>query len=405
MRPRILFVTTRVPHPRIGGFNLRVRGTIESLQKHYDVHLVCLTPNPPDPTLLEQLTTETAETHAIRYSRFRSATRAISRFAGKVPLLTLIYTDGGVSKWIEQNASSYDLMWCHLIRSAEFARKFPGPKILDMADAIGHHYSSAAPTGSFLWRKIRQIEAKKTTQYELDACRRFDRVYVHTDQDRSSLLEHDSNLANKVTISPMGIPDEFFKLTPATDPPQPDTANKVVFLGKMNYEPNIDAVEFFANDVLPLIQKQHENATFQIVGAYPTSRVLRLEKLPGVEVTGFVDKPAEYLASATVVVAPIRAGGGIQNKVIQAMALRKPVVTTSLGANGVGAAPGIDYLVADTPPQLATAVGKIFNDTDLAESIGQNGYEFVRTRFSWGEIGDAIHRDIKRLLARSTTPK
>jgi glycosyltransferase involved in cell wall biosynthesis len=401
MRPKILYITSRVPDPEIGGFNLRVRGTIRALQKHYDVHLVCLSPQDVDPATIENLEAETAETRVIRYSRIRSATRALLRFGSNVPLLTQIYNDGSASKWINQNAASYDLIWCHLVRTAEFASNFEGPKILDMADAIGRHYSSAAPTGSRLWRKLRQIEANKTTRYELDACRRFDQTYVHTESDRASLIEHDSDIENRIAISPMGIPEEFFASPSLGDTQEPQETKKIVFLGKMNYEPNVDAVEYFANEVFPIIQKKHHDAVFQIVGAYPTPRITRLGKLNGVEVTGFVDSPAEYLSSATAVVAPIRSGGGIQNKVIQAMAASKPVVTTSLGATGVGAASGSDYLVADSADETAECVSRILGDPSLANALGKSGHEFVRSRFSWADIDDTIHRDVERLLGQS----
>jgi polysaccharide biosynthesis protein PslH len=400
MRPKILFITSRVPDPEIGGFNLRVRGTIRELQKHYDVHLVCLSPRDVDPASTENLTAETSETRVIRYSRIRSVTRAFLRIGSKVPLLTQIYNEGSASKWIKQNAGSYDLMWCHLIRTAEFASYFEGPKILDMADSIGHHYASAAPTGSQFWRKLRQIEANKTTQYEVDACRLFDQTYVHTERDRASLLENDPSIENRIAISPMGIPKEFSVSPDPAAVQESHSTKKIVFLGKMNYEPNVDAVEFFANDVFPIIQRKYPDAVFQIVGAYPTSRVTRLEKLPGVEVTGFVDSPADFLSFASAVVAPIRSGGGIQNKVIQAMALSKPVVTTSLGAIGVSAESGSDYLVADSADEIAECVSRIFGDINLANALGKNAQEFVRTRFSWADIGDAIHSDVERLLSQ-----
>jgi len=270
-----------------------------------------------------------------------------------------------------------------------------------MADAIGHHYSSAAPTGSRFWRKLRQIEANKTTRYELKSCRLFDQTYVHTASDRASLVEQDSAIENRIAISPMGIPEEFFLSTNYAIAQESQSPRKIVFLGKMNYEPNVDAVEYFANDVFPIIRRNHGDVIFQIVGAYPTSRVVRLNKLKGVEVTGFVDSPAEFLSSATAVVAPIRSGGGIQNKVIQAMALSKPVVTTSLGANGVGAVPGSDFLVADSPDETAEAVSKILIDDNFASAIGKNGHEFVRSRFSWSDIGDAIRGDVERLLGQA----
>lgn len=400
MRPKILYITSRVPDSEIGGFNLRVRGTIRALQKHFDVHLVCLSPREVAPASIQVLSTETTETRVIRYSRIRSAFRSLIRFGSKIPILTQIYNDEAVSKWIKENADSYDLMWCHLIRSAEFARNFEGPKILDMADAIGHHYSSAAPTGSLLWRKLRQIEANKTTQYELDACRLFDQTYVHTESDRTFLIELDASIENRIAISRMGIPSELFH-SPSPDPEQKaETIRRIVFLGKMNYEPNVDAVEYFANTVLPVIHRKYPEVIFQIVGAYPTSRVTRLEKLSGVEVTGFVDSPADFLTSAAVVVAPIRSGGGIQNKVIHAMALRKPVVTTSLGAAGVGAVSGSDYLVADSANETAECVSRILDDPSLANSLGNSGHDFVRSRFSWSDIGDAIRSDVERLLAR-----
>jgi len=325
--------------------------------------------------------------------------RSAIHFTGRVPLLTQIYNDPSIAKWIKQNGSSYDLLWCHLIRTAEFAHNFEGPTILDMADSIGHHYTSAQSSNSLLWRTIRSIEGRKTIQYEISAAHRFNRIYVHTNRDLQALSKLDPTVKDTIKISPMGIQDEYFDNRTAIRSKETNSPRKIAFLGKMNYEPNIDAVQHFVDDIFPLIRASVPDANFQIVGAYPTSKVLKLGAKPGVEVTGFVESAAHVLGNADVVVAPMRIGGGIQNKVIQAMALCKPVVTTTLAADGVGGTQGSDYLVADSPEAFAKAVIKLLSDKPLGESLGQSGRRFVMERFSWEQIGTAITDDVNKLLA------
>ena len=174
--------------------------------------------------------------------------------------------------------------------------------------------------------------------------------------------------------------------------------NWIVFLGKMNYYPNEDSVVYFARQVFPLLRSKLKNVKFIIVGAYPTRRVQALSKIPGVEVTGFVDDPYEYLGRAKVVVAPIRLGAGIQNKILEAMALRKPVVTTSKGARGIaGGADGKHFVVADDPEKMAEKILELLNDPERRREIGQNARALIEERYTWDVIGAELLAEIEKV--------
>jgi len=156
----------------------------------------------------------------------------------------------------------------------------------------------------------------------------------------------------------------------------------VVFIGQMDYRPNVDAVEYFATDLLPRIHKTHAQLKFVIVGRDPTRRVRRLGRLPGVIVTGSVPEVASYLAGSAAVVAPFRISHGIQNKMLEALAFGKPIVSTPGPAKAIGAIDGETMLIAETADDFVKALLALFEDPQLYQRLC-NGADFVRKNFYW----------------------
>ena len=175
----------------------------------------------------------------------------------------------------------------------------------------------------------------------------------------------------------------------------------IVYLGKMNYLPNEDAVAYFAREVFPLVQAQiGSQARFVIVGAQPSRRVQELAELPGVTVTGFVDDPNEYLSKARVVVAPLRIGAGIQNKVLESMALGKAVAASSLAASAIeGVAHGGHLLIADDPHDMASAVVSLWDSKALREELGHQARELIRSRYTWSKVGIQLRARIADIFS------
>ncbi|MEQ1863893.1 MAG: glycosyltransferase, partial [Micropepsaceae bacterium] len=164
--------------------------------------------------------------------------------------------------------------------------------------------------------------------------------------------------------------------------PAPRTRKTIVFVGMMDYWPNVDAVSWFAKEILPLVRMRHGDVIFQIVGARPTAAVTALGALKGVEVTGSVPDVRPYVAAASVVVAPLRIARGIQNKVLEGMAMARPVVTTPGALEGINAVHGRDLLVGETPGELAGAVLSVLEGRAMA-GLGAAARAFVVANHEW----------------------
>jgi len=228
----------------------------------------------------------------------------------------------------------------------------------------------------FSRRLYNSVNWPKVRREELSAWRRSDGVTFTsaTDEARARALVHSLRSA----VVPNSVDVKFFSPR-ATDPP-PD-GRTVMFFGAINYFPNIDGVSFFAREVWPLLAASHPRARLQIVGQYPTPEILALRG-PRVEVAGAVDD-LRHLSRAAVVIVPLRMGGGTRFKILEAMAMAKPVVSTAVGAEGIEVAPGRNILLADSPADFAGAVGRVLDDAGLAARMGREGRELVEGRYSW----------------------
>jgi len=174
----------------------------------------------------------------------------------------------------------------------------------------------------------------------------------------------------------------------------------VVFVGSMDFHPNIDAATYFAREVWPKIHAQAPGSQFVIVGSRPVAEVRELGKLPGVIVTGTVDDVRPYYRSALVAVAPLRIAGGTRLKILEAMAAGVPVVSTRIGAEGLQIKPDQDFLLGDTPDQMASAVSRLHLSPDLRCSLSARGRELVAARYDWAALGECLYNMHCALLAR-----
>jgi glycosyltransferase involved in cell wall biosynthesis len=231
---------------------------------------------------------------------------------------------------------------------------------------------------------------RATVALQRHVCRRLDRILTLSEQDRVALLALDSRLAVGVLPFPIGI--DTAGMEGATR-----EGDHLLFVGAMNRDVNADAVLWLCREILPLVRKQVPAVRLTIVGAAPTDSVRRLAQEPGVAVTGFVDRLEPYYARATVCVSPLRVGGGIISKNLDAMAAGCPVVTTTIGNEGIGATVGVELLTADTPVQFAEAVLVILRSRDVARRLADAARAFVQRRYSVEASLAALDREHRAL--------
>ncbi|MBI3752952.1 MAG: glycosyltransferase [Deltaproteobacteria bacterium] len=250
------------------------------------------------------------------------------------------------------------------------------PRILVAHDELSKPFQRKfALTTGILKRFTTYLYWRAIGSVEHHICRKFDRILVASEQDRKTLLGLNPMLPVTVLPHPIGIDISTIGDTAREE-------NSLLFVGAMHRDVNRDAMRYFCREILPLIRKEIPNVRLTIVGNGPPEDIIRLADSSGIMVTGFVPAIEPYYERAAVFVSPLRIGGGIIIKNLDAMAAGCPVVTTSIGNEGIGAAPCRDLLTADEPAAFAEAVVKLLMNKDERERLARNGQAFVLAHFS-----------------------
>jgi sugar transferase (PEP-CTERM/EpsH1 system associated) len=312
-----------------------------------------------------------------------------------LPLSVAAFRHDGLARWVRQYVAEKrpDLIFAFSSAMAQYAP--PDARlILDFVDA-----------DSEKWRQYGEVQpATRAWFYRMEAQRllKFDRAQAARAQ--ASLFVSDDERRVFDRLSPQtqarhagianGVDTAYFDPSKVTA--RSSEAPTIVFVGVMDYWPNIDAVSWFAGEILPLVRMRHADARFQIVGARPVAGVRALSRMPGVEVTGGVDDVRPYVAAAAVVVAPLRVARGIQNKVLEGMAMARPVVTTTGALEGINAEPGRDLLTGDTAGEIAEAVSRVLEGR-APQGLGDAARAYVLKRHEWS----ANLRRLDELIAQA----
>jgi glycosyltransferase involved in cell wall biosynthesis len=234
------------------------------------------------------------------------------------------------------------------------------------------------------WRKLRREE--------LQTYREADGVYLCSTADEQRLLDQLPMV--RTAVIPNAADVEYYQPRPSD--PRPD-GRTVVYFGLLSTIPNVDGVIHFVREIWPRIAQAHPEARLKIIGGRPP---LSLQQLAGprVELTGFVPDLRPHLAAAAALVVPLRLGGGTRLKIVEGMAMGKPIVSTALGAEGIEATPGRDILIADDPKAFADAVNRLLADPQLAASIGQSARRLAVERYAWSSAAQTLEEFYNRIL-------
>jgi polysaccharide biosynthesis protein PslH len=318
----------------------------------------------------------------------RPAPYAVSKFTHS----TVRTTVGG---WLA--GGRFDVAVCDFLSaSSNFPSRRTTPCILFQHNVESSLWQRMAATESNPVKKLSfAIESAKMTRYERATLGRFQHIIAVSEHDRQQMLKMDP--ACEITVVPTGVDTQKFKVAP------PSSANppRVVFTGSMDWEPNIDAVDYFCAQIWPRIRKEFPDAIFQIVGRNPFAKVRRLAS-DSVQVTGTVPSVEDYLEKASVVVVPLRIGGGTRLKIFEAMAMGKALVSTSIGAEGLDIQSGRDLLLADDAGSLADAVLLLLRDAGIRRKIEQAAVE-TAAQYDWSRVVLRFAEVLRKVTAGIST--
>jgi len=283
-----------------------------------------------------------------------------------------------IARWLSNGG--LDVAVCDFLSaSLNFPIQLAVPVVLFQHNVETILWRRMAHTENAPWNKLPYIiEAWKMASYETLALRRFQHIIAVSEQDRNAMLELFSGCS--ITVVPTGVDTKQYQASPSVSGNPP----VVVFTGSMDWEPNIDAMEYFCRDIWPTVLAALPDARFQIVGRNPHPRVRRLASA-SVEVTGTVASVADYLRLATVVIVPLRVGGGTRLKIFEAMAMAKALVSTSIGAEGLDVADGGNLLIADDAQSFAAAIVQLLRDPRLRQYYEQAAAALA-VRYDWSQI-------------------
>jgi len=293
-----------------------------------------------------------------------------------------------------KNGHRFDMIHVEHLRGVPFALKAKEassdiPVVWDSVDCISLLFRKAAVQSKRrINRLITSLELHRTEDYERWLVGQFDHTLVTSQEDRRAFFDLglEPNSANKISVLPNGVDLDYFDGTNALKR-QEDT---ILMSGKMSYHANVTMVTYFIETIWPKILLEKPDAKLWIVGKDPTPDILALGEKPGITVTGYVKDIRPYLYSATVAVAPVKYGVGIQNKVLEAMACATPVVATRQAISALQTEPNRDLMVSDDPDQFAREVLRLLGDENHRRQVGQAGLAYVQANHKWSAIAERL---------------
>jgi glycosyltransferase involved in cell wall biosynthesis len=397
---RILVIAPDLPFPPVGGGQLRTYHLLKTLAERHEITLAGFVwgrdlPLADFPVRLVGVPWEWPEL----YKQMKSGEglawlRAFDTLSDEAsdPWFVSCYESAAMTAALRRLGSEgFDLVLIEHSMMARFIPALPDrvPKILDLIDVHSHIARRAVEDAPEPEIEGRRREAARTLRFETDAAHRCDLCLAVSEREAAAarkLLGVDG-----IQVIPNGVDTVFF--TPSAD----DTLEGyLLFTGLMNYSPNVEAVQFFCSETLPMIVRRSPHTTFHIVGSNPTEEVYGLGS-GGVVIHGSVPDTRPYFREAETVVVPLLRGGGTRLKILEAAACGKPVVTTSLGVEGLHFRPGDDLLVADNATEFAESVLSLSADEDLRRRLGRNARS-VAVGYDWRIIGDRLGRIVDGLL-------
>jgi glycosyltransferase involved in cell wall biosynthesis len=376
-KKKLLVLTPRFPYPVIGGDKLRVYHLCRVLSRHYSLTLLSLCETPeemcaalPDDGVFDRV-------ERVFLPRWRSYVNTLLALPTRTPLQVAYYRSRAFAAAVSWLLPLHDGVFVHLVRCAEYVRKSDKPRVLEMTDAISLNYSRVKQLrhARGLKSRVFGIEAKRLLDYERMIVDDFDLSVLVSKTDRDYLFPGES--ARKVMVCSNGV-----DLSGLPYVARSMASRLLIFIGDMRTVQNQDMCRFFAEEVLPLLRKR-AGYRFRIVGSIAPVLAERFRAYEGVEVTGRVASVAEAASDGAIGVCPMRIGAGVQNKILEYMALGLPVVTTSLGHEGLGAKSGQDLLIADTPEEFVRRIEGLVFDEAFAAEMAARARTFVEREHGW----------------------
>lgn len=373
---KILATFCRFPYPLDKGDKLRAFYQIKELSKANDIYLFCFSAHSPKQEHIQILQKYCKQIHIEKLSLISQIISLLCSLFKGLPFQVALFSTFRAKQSFKSFFSKVkpDVSYFQFVRMGEFAKIISGKKVLDFQDCLSKNMERRKANAGFLKRIIFSIEAKRLQRYEDTMFNLFDATTIITDTDRQLI---NSEHRNDIQIIENGVGDGFLLYDRKFD-----KEYDVIFSGNMSYSPNVMAARFLVKDIMPLVWEKIPECKVVLVGSSPSKAVVDL-KSDKVFVTGWVEDMKEYYAKSRVFIAPMQIGTGLQNKLLEAMAIGLPCITTSLANKALKSKPNEEILVADDKQNLANYIIELLSDQELHDKISLNGNSFVKLNYSW----------------------
>lgn len=393
----ILYLVHRLPYPPNKGDKVRSYHLLRHLQKRHRVFLGTFVDHPDDEVHVPALQQICPDLHVERLHATHAKLKSLSGLLSGEALSLAYYRHAGMAAWVQRVCAEQILQASVVFSSpmAQYAQPLAPrvPMLVDFVDVDSAKWTQYAPEHRWPMSWVYAREGRQLLAYERQVTQQARHAFFVTPNETALFLGLAPECAGRVSSVSNGVNADFFAPDPGLPNPYPAGQRAVVFTGAMDYWPNVDAVVWFAAEALPALQQRYPGLKFYIVGRDPAPKVQALVS-QSVVVTGTVADVRPYLQHAAAVVAPLRVARGIQNKILEAMAMQRPVVTVSSCAEAIGASKDHGLFYADTAEGFVQTVDSLLASPSTSACLGEQARRYVLEHFSW----DAHLRGVDRFI-------
>lgn len=383
-KPVLAVILSRFPFPLEKGDKLRAYYQIKDLSKDFDIELICISDIKVSAENLKELDAFCKNIHVFQLNKIGMLWSLFTGLFSKKPFQVHYF----YQRWIHQKINEIILktkpqhIYCQLIRASEYVKNHHQcKKTLDYMDALSKGMERRMQSAKGARKELMKTESKRLTAYERSIFDYFEFHTIISKQDRQFILHPKQNT---IQIIPNGVDQKFFEFDIQPSPPF-----DLVFTGNMSYPPNIEAALYIKNQLMPLLEKEIPTIQCLISGANPTNQLKKCDA-PNFNVSGWVEDIRDSYASARIFIAPMMLGTGLQNKLLEAMAMGLPCITTTLANNALKAIPNEQILIADQEIDFVIQIQRLINDSVYYQQIAVAGKAFVKENYQWSAINERL---------------
>ncbi len=386
---KILFLVSRVPYPLEKGDKLRAFNHLKLLSEKHEVTLVALNDTELHPEAEQVLSRYCKRLHILDISFAVRVLSLISTvFNGKPFSTGYFYNNIGqeiIDDIIEEVHPAH--IFCQLTRVTEYVKNVNDiPKTLDYQDAFAKGMEKRISKEPFYLRWLFKIEHKRLANYEAEVFDWFENKIIISNQDKENIAHQ---AKQNIVVVPNGVDLDYFK------PRETEKKYDLLFTGNMAYPPNVESVVFLVNEVLPLVKQHKPNIKLLIAGATPVARVKDLQS-DNVKISGWVDDMRDCYAASKLFIAPMQISIGLQNKLLEAMAMNVPCITSELANNALGGTHNQNIIVCKQPQEYTDAILRLLDNHAQAEQLANAGHEFVKQNYGWKKMTEPLIKMIEQ---------